>query len=766
MGHVPSARRRREVTMIRALSVLVFLLHASVLAAAGAGLSGIVRDPDGRPVPDATIVVIGLTSTPLSARTDGEGKFRIDSLPEGRFDISASAPGFIGEARGVSVNAATSASIDITLRVSALSETLVVSASQVDQPLSRVADTVSIIDGREIEARQISFVGEALTSVPGLTVARNGGPGALASVFPRGGESDFTLVLIDGIRANAFGGGIDLSQIPLADVERIEVVRGPQSALYGSDAIGGVVHIITRSGGRPSATARIEGGSRDTRRAAASTTGELGGWRWQTGADYFADDGYTGIARANGERVSNDDARERQAWLGGGYRWSRGTDVQSVYRYVETDRGAPGAFGSDPAHRFAGVNRIARGKTDRRSAGLRVLHPWRGPSSRVRQRVEFDAADFDLTFRSSPTSVSDSETRRAHGRVQTDAVLNAGISVSGGFEWLGERAQSTFITAGAARVPIDRRVIGTFGEARWNGHERLAVQAGVRAEHITRKALAANPSPFSPRPVFTDDSLVSVNPKVAAAWLVSRGLPGEGAASWTRLRASAGTGIRPPDAFEIAFTDNPALKPERSKSVEFGVTQAVRSGAVSVDVTAFFNNYDDLIISVGRLSDISRYRTDNISNARARGLELSTAWRGSARTNVRATYTFLDAEIRAVDNTSQAPSPYAAGDRLLRRPRHQGSIDFSWTSPRLTTFASVIARGVTLDAEPAFGPSGGLYENPGRAVMDAGGSFRIVRGVEVYGRVLNLFDRAYEEVFGYPAPGRTAFAGVRLAAGR
>ena len=102
----------------------------------------------------------------------------------------------------------------------------------------------------------------------------------------------------------------------------------------------------------------------------------------------------------------------------------------------------------------------------------------------------------------------------------------------------------------------------------------------------------------------------------------------------------------------------------------------------------------------------------------------------------------------------------------MRRPTHQGSIDVTWTGSRLTTFASLIARGVTLDAEPAFGPSGGLYENDGRTVVDFGGSFRIVRGVDVYARVLNLFDQAYEEVLGYPAPGRTAFAGVRVAAGR
>jgi outer membrane cobalamin receptor len=744
--------------------MIAFLLG---LALSLAELTGTVLDPSGQPVANATVIVVGVTATPLSTRTDDRGRFRLDGLSDGRFDITVSASGLIGDARGVSVTSSATTDLAITLRVSAISETLVVSASQIDQPLSRVADTVTVIDGAEIAARQLSFVAEALASVPGLTVARNGGPGTLASVFPRGGESDFMLVLVDGIRVNAFGGGLDLSQVPLGDVERIEVVRGPQSALYGSDAIGGVVQIITRSGGSPSMTARVEGGSRSRRRAAASTSGEVAGWKWQGGADYFADDGFTGTAPANGERVSNDDAEERQAWIGGGHRWSSGTDLQGVFRYIDTDRGAPGPFGSDPARRFFGVDRVSRGTTERRTTGVRLVQPLGSRTSRVRQRFEFDRADFDLEFKSAfdPLHPSHSETRRSHGRVQTDAVLDAGFSASGGLEWLREQASSTFITAGPEAVPVKRNIVGTFGEARWDGHKRIALQAGIRAEHITREALAGNPSGTSPRPVFTDDSLVSINPKIAAAWLVS-GSPSAGARSWTRLRASAGTGIRPPDAFEIAFTDNPALKPERSRSVEVGITQALAGGAVTLDATTFFNEYDDLIVSVGRLSDISRYRTDNISNARARGLELSAAWRGGASTHVRAAYTFLDAEIRAVDRTSQAPPPYRVGDRLLRRPAHQGSFDISWTRRRVSAFATLVARGVTLDAEPAFGPSGGLFENRGRAVLDIGGSFRVVRGVELYGRVLNLFDHAYEEILGYPAPGRTAFAGVRLAAGR
>jgi iron complex outermembrane receptor protein len=383
----------------------------------------------------------------------------------------------------------------------------------------------------------------------------------------------------------------------------------------------------------------------------------------------------------------------------------------------------------------------------------------------VRQRVELDVADLDLSFLSA-FGLSESSTRRVHGRVQTDAALDAGIGVSGGVEWLTERARSTFITAGPAPVPVDRRVIGSFGELRWNGLARLSVQAGIRAEHILRRALAGHASAFSPRPAFADDTVVSVNPKVSASWLASPSLPGEGARAWTRLRAAASTGIRPPDAFEIAFTDNPDLKPEHSRSLEAGVTQALAGGTVQLEATVFVNRYDDLIISVGSLRDVSRYRSDNVSNARARGLELSGAWQGRFGFGLRAHYTFLDTEILAVDGTAQAPSPYQVGDALLRRPRHQGALAIDWRYSRLTAFSSLTARGETFDAEPAFGPSGGLYWNPGRLVADAGAAWRLGGGVEVFGRILNLFDLAYEDALGFPAPGRTAFAGVRVAAGR
>lgn len=748
--------RPRTRTSILSFFVLCSLFFIS-LEASAASLSGRVVDPDGRAVVNAEVIVSGPTATPFRARTDADGRFDVPVIDAGRYTIIASAPGLVSDPQSIDVTGST-ASVDIALHLSAVSETLVVSAAQIDQPLSRTPDSVTVIAGREIEAKQQFTLAAVLRSVPGLTIQQNGGPGTVTSLFTRGGESDFTLILVDGIRANAFGGGIDLSQLPLQDVERIEVLRGPQSSLYGSDAIGGVVSIITRSGGKPSAQAQFETGSRDMRRAAGATTGEVNGVRWQAGGTYFEDAGFTGTG-ANGRTVSNDDAQESQASGSIGYRHpSSGTDVQGNVQYVDTERGSPGAFGSDPANRFTGPDTVSRGTTKRVGGGARWLQPWFGAGSRVRQRVEFDTADYDLNFKSQ-FGTSEGNTHRSHARVQSDVAANAAIGFSGGFEWLGESGASTFITAGTAgQIPVERSVLGLFGEARWNATDRATVTAGVRGERINRDALPGDPLAFQPRPDFPEETINSVNPKIAASYLAGSG---------TRLHGSFGTGIRPPDAFEIAFTDNSGVKPERSKSTEAGVSQSLANGAVQIDGTAFFNNYTDLIISVGRtFSGSSRYRTDNISNARARGAELSAAWRVNVGVDIRGSYTFLDTEILAVNGSSSAQAPYAVGDALLRRPRHSGTIDASWTQNRAAAFAQIQMRGETLDGEPAFGPTGGLYPNPGFTTVNLGGSWRPVKPLEVFVRALNLFDRDYEEVLGYPAPGRTAYVGVRVAVGR
>jgi outer membrane receptor protein involved in Fe transport len=366
----------------------------------------------------------------------------------------------------------------------------------------------------------------------------------------------------------------------------------------------------------------------------------------------------------------------------------------------------------------------------------------------------------------SPFGPSESSSRRTGGREQADTSLAAGVDFSAGIESFSERAGSTYITGAAFQPsPVTRRVTGYFAEGRWNTRQRLFVTGGVRVDDIRRDALEANAGVA--RPSLPAESTLSANPRLSVAWFAR-----PDAGTHTRIRAAAGTGIRPPDGFEIAFSDNPALEPERSVSAEAGIEQALASGRVLLEATAFANRYDDLIIAVGSFTEASRYRTDNISNARARGVELSASARGrigerGVDLEARAAYTFLDTEILAVDGTGSAPPPFTVGDALLRRPRHQIAVDLSLRGGPFGAYLRGGGRGRVLDVEPSLGTfAGQFFEASGYAVWHAGASWRLGRALEVFARVENLFDREYEEAFGYPAPRRGAFIGLRVAAGR
>lgn len=742
-------------------SVFLFSLLFSVLtsAASAATLSGRVVDPDGRAVPNARVIVGGPVSTVREIVTDGSGAFAAPDLSAGAYVVRVAIQGFEAEPIEVAVDEGAPQAITVHLRVSALSESLVVSAAQVDVPLSRAPDSITVIPRSELDARQVETVADALRVVPGLGVVRSGGRGAITSVFPRGGSSNYTLVLVDGIRANSFGGGYDFAHLSVADVDRIEIVRGPQSALFGSDAIGGVVNIVTRRGGPRRGDALFEGGSQSTTRAAASAAGSSGAWSWGGGAEHTRSDGFTGIAPARGDRVGNDDYRLSHASGTLGWRSAKGADVLVAGNIERDERGFPGPFGSDPIGAFSGVDRVSRGVNDTRQIGARITHPW---TARLRQRIDANYTDLSGAY-TSPYGPSTSGTKRFDGRLQEDAAFTSSVAASFGVELTHERGESSYITGATAALPIDRNVVGSFAEVRYVGRERLFVTGGVRLEHITRDALDASPNAYTPRPAFPAQTVDSFNPKIAVSYRLGS------AGSATRLHASAGAGIRPPDAFEIAFTDNPNLRPERSRSVDAGIEQQFASGRAAVGATAFFNRYDDLIVTVGRvLAQASHYRSDNISNAQARGLELTATGRVTPGVTVAASYTFLSSEILSVDGLGRvAPPPFVVGDPLIRRPRHAGALDLTYSAGRVTAFGELTSRSRALDVEPNYGAAfGGLFYSSGYAVANAGASVRVLKGLEVYARVLNLTDRAYEETLGYPALPRSVIVGARVAAGR
>jgi len=739
---------------------LVLLTVAAPHVRAADPIRGRVVDASGRTVAGARVIATG--EGPLATVvTDTRGEFVIDAPPRGRVNLRVTMDGF--RAASLTLDEKSPDVGTITLGISAISESVVVSASQVEVPLTEVTSSVTVIDRAEIETRQLHSVADALRTVPGMAVVATGGLGAVTSVFPRGGESNYTLVLIDGVPANSFGGDFDFGHLSTANVERIEVVRGPQSALFGSNAIGAVVRITSRRGGPPSAAFTFEGGQFGTSRLSASTAGSHQEFEWGASYDQLLSDGMNGELLDNGLTVENDDYTRRTG--GGSAGWRRGGSwVRGDLHHTEDERGFPGPFGSDPAGSYGGIELVSRGDNTRTVGGVAFFTPL---SQRIglRGQTGFNRYDSDFASSFGPSSAF---SRRWNGGAQLDAAVGHGLDLSAGVDLVRERAGSTYIRGAASQeIPVERSAAGYFAEGRWNSNERVFITAGLRVDDIRRDQLEESPDRFSPRPVLPKDTVVSVNPRIAGAWIVrSTG------ADYTKIRGAAGTGIRPPDGFELAFTDNPELKPERSRSAEVGVDQTFAGGHAVAEATVFTNHYDDLIVAVGSFSGSSRYQTDNISNARATGLELALTLRGRVMQwggldlAGRIGYTALDTEVLAVDQDDAAPPPFEVGQALLRRPAHSFFADASVTSGRVTAFVRGNGRTTTLDVEPSMGTFGGLFDAPGYNAWSTGATVRAAKYLDVYARLENIFNRTYEEAFGFPALGRRFTAGLRVAAGR
>lgn len=739
------------------LALLGYGLGAS--PAAAERLLGRARDPQDRAVALADVILTQGSRVIVTAKTASDGRFGPLAAPPGEYELVIASPGLQSAPQRVTITAASGdLHLDVPLKLAAVQESVVVSATQVDSARSRVPDSVTVIDRDGVVVRQIETVADAVRRAPGFGVVQSGGRGAVTSFFPRGGESDYTLVLADGMPLNVFGGGFDAAHLGTTDVERIEVVRGPQSALFGGGAIGGVVHLVTRSGGPLRGDASFAGGGYGTTIGRASAAGSRGHWTWGGALDWTSTDGDTREFPSAGGAVSNDDYERLAGSASVG--WSDHTDrrVRADVRFGRDERGNPGPYGSDPLGLYDAVDTLSRGMNHTRAVGANVLL---GNASRLRHLMSVSWTDAPSEY-TSPFGRSEDRTRRLTGRYQIDLERNA-VGWSAGWEGLIERADNTFITGeDFEEVPVRRTLNGFFVESRWRPDARATVHLGARLERIARSALEGNPNPFGPRPAFDTDVVWSANPKVAVSWFVGARRDDR----WTRLHGGAGTGIKAPTAFDIAFTDNPSLKPERSKSVDAGIEHALAGGLLILDATWFYNRYDQLIITVGSsMTGASRYRTDNIANARATGVEFGANWRGPRGIAARAAWTWLDTEVLAVDNVpGQAPPPFAVGDPLIRRPSQQGLIDLTWTTPRVRAVLTVNGRGDVTDLEPNFAQS--LYTNPGYVTTMAGVAVTIGRGVEAFGRVTNLFDQSYEEVFGYPALGRAAMVGIRVAASR
>jgi outer membrane receptor protein involved in Fe transport len=634
----------------------------------------------------------------------------------------------------------------VRLKIAPRVDSIQVSGTTIDTPASQQGSSLSLIPRAEIQRRNEASALDLLRYLPGLTVVQTGTRGSLASLFVRGGDNKFNQVQIDGVPVNDFGGDFDFAHVPTERLESIEVVRGAYSAVYGSYANSSVINFISRPPeSSPNLDFVAEGGTYRERRFAVGGGGMLKGYGLSA---------YASRLDTNGP-VANSDYRNENLSLNIGRNF--GTQRLTLRaNFNSHEKGFPGPYGSDPARHFSGPDLISRGNTDFSNY---LVHYQIDPSARVRQEL-FGMVFLSNTHFINPSSNSFNKDLRGQFEARTIVSIRPNNTLAMGLALAREEVKNTFISNDCAQTfPLRRNQAGIYVENRWQLGARWFFNSGLRTEIIDTPAIPGN-TVFR-RPAFPSHTTTKVNPKVAMVYVLRQDR--EDAFGATRVHTSFGTGIRPPHGFAIAFTNNPALKPERTASVDIGVEQRLLHNRLSVETTYFYNRYYDLIVVLsGSLTHLSSFQSDNLANSRAQGVETEVRLRLLRGFSISGNYTFLDSEILALDGSSAvAPRFFRVGQPLVRRPRHSGGFVSSFQYGRLSVDFTGYVRGKTLDVEPNFGAFGGLFANPGYLNLGLNLNYRLARGLTLYTNARNLLNRSYEDVLGFPALKFNFVSGIR-----
>lgn len=716
---------------------LAFLCLLTPAWARASLIEGKLVDQSGAAIPSARIGVYSPTGLLLETQSDAAGQFRIDPAPSDADHLIVAAQGF--QTASVSVSAQP---LVVQLSLAPVSDSVRVIGSTIDTPGAEQASSVGVITGTELRERNEATVGDYLRLLPGITVLQTGASrGSFTAVSIRGGDTDSQLVEIDGMPVNSFNGGgwFDFSQVQPDMLDRIEVVRGAQSALYGSYASSGAVNFVTRAPtSEPAFDIVAEGGSHQENREVVSGSGAIGGWGVSAALARVA---------ANGE-VPNGDFETESVEMRLNRNWGR-QSFSAGGVFDANQVGDPGPYGSDPLGLYGGLDLISR---DKNNVSEYHFNYQADLTARLRGEL-FGGFFLDNNFYASPYGNSFNKDIRGQGEGRLTSSINPWWTMAGGVVWAREEVKNTFITDNDFRsFPLRRDEEGIYWENRLS-FRRLYLQLGVRGEIYNTADIPAYQDSFTNRPEIPAHTDSRVNPKVAASYRFPEG---------TALHASFGTGIRPPGGSDLAFTDNPDLKPERTVSVDAGITQKLLGNRLILDATFFDIRYTDLIVGLGgSLANLSAFSTANLANARTRGLETSAQFRPARWMFLSANYTFLDTAVLALDHSSIAQAFFTVGQQLPRRPPHSGSFRLNLSRGRVSGDLIGYIRGDLLDVEPNFGTSAGLFTNPGYAYLEANLNLRVSHGLTAYGTLRNALDQRYEEVFGFPSPRLNFVSGLK-----
>lgn len=692
-----------------------------------ATITGTISDPRGASIAGAQILVepippAGKTERAVSA---ADGRFSL-TLPPGRYRVVISRDSFAQAVQEIAMTAGEMREWNVRMTLEPLSAKVVVTAQTIPLDADSSPAPVTILTREDIERRGAASLSDLLATQPGFSLGRSGPEGGVASLFLDGGNSNYTKVLVDGTPANSPGGLFDFSNFTLDNIEKIEVVHGAESALYGSDAMDGVIQIFTHRGTTrtPELTAFTEGGTFATGRGGAALSGLLGRFDYSGGFSDLETQG----------QGSNDAFRNRTLSGNFGWRFSDNARVSLALRDNISAAGTPGQTVLQPANLTDSIA-LHNFNTSLRAeftSGAHWHHQLSGTES------------YNRELNINPFFPSFYQFNRSSFAGQSTYLIK-GFGVTAGYEYEVENGFISFLGQ-----HVRRNNQAGFLDSRWQPVVRLTLSAGARAEDNAN---------FGTRVV----------PRAGAAYAVRIA---QGAVGDTRLRASYGQGIVEPrfdQSFgsDPCFPGNPALSPEQSRTVHAGVEQKLASDRVRVTLDYFDNRFRN-IVSFGSLStrppgcplaEFNSFGAGTFFNtdlARARGGNFSVETRISHWLTASGNYTYDPTRVLAAPNAfdpSEVP-----GNRLLRRPVNSGNFVLNVAFHRFNWNLDGFFTGRRTDSDFL---GLGLNNNPGYARFDLAASYNLGRGVSFYGRIANLADKKYQDALGYPALGRELRIGVK-----
>jgi len=616
---------------------------------------------------------------------------------------------------------------------SSIQHEIVVTATRLETPAKEIASSVTVITRERLEQSKKATVIEALQEVLGVSIIQNGPPGAAASVFLRGANSEHTLILMDGVELNdpiSPSRSFDLAHLTLDNIERIEILRGPQSTLYGSDALGGVVNIISKKGqGKPKFSLSSVAGSYGTIITSAGINGSTERMHYSLGTSYFRSDGFSSASANYEGNEEKDGYRNLSLWGRLGFRLFDNLDVDLILRTLNTqidiDNGG-GAQGDDP-NNVQDYNALFI-KTQIRNLML---------NNRWELKLGLSLVDYDRQYEN-PTDEAhllDSENGFFKSKLfqidwQNNLFLHETNTFTLGIDYQQEQGESEYNSDGiwgpfSSIFPSRRaHVTGFYLQDQIRLANRFFATLGLRLDDHSQFGSA-------------------VTYRLAPAFFIE--------ATQTKFRATYGTAFKSPSLYQLYAPGtflgpigNAELNPEKSIGWDIGVEQQLLGGKVLLGVTYFYNDYKDLI----NFDFLQGYM--NIGKAESKGTEILIQAHPFDDVSFNATYTRTEAKDKDTDVD------------LLRRPKHKFSAILNYNfQKRANINLTFIRIGEQDDMDFSTWPSTRLTLT-GYSLLNAAASFNLTSSFQIFCRLDNIFNKEYEMIKGYGTPGFSVYGGVNF----